>query len=68
VSRDSRPSQRRCIPRPPMSGRVRVEGRHRVSHGGSEGSLKNSEMGLPGGVHMKAQLMDGVGNIRPGEG
>jgi hypothetical protein len=51
-----------------MSGRVRVEGCHRVSHGGSEGSLKNSEMGLPGGVHMKAQLMDGVGNIRPGEG
>jgi hypothetical protein len=30
--------------------------------------LESGEMGLPQGVHMQAHLLDGVGDVGPGEG
>jgi hypothetical protein len=30
--------------------------------------LESGEMRLPWGVHMQAHLLDGVGDVRPGEG
>jgi hypothetical protein len=42
----------------------RVEGAAEVP----QDPLESGEMRLPRGVHMQAHLLDGVGDVRPGEG
>jgi hypothetical protein len=34
----------------------------------AQDSVKSGGMGLPRGVHMQAHLLDGVGEVGPGEG
>jgi hypothetical protein len=34
----------------------------------AENPLEGGEVGLPRGVHLQAHLLDGVGDVRPGEG
>jgi hypothetical protein len=65
--RDNQPSRRRRRSRAPTSGwseEVVVEGAVEVA----QDPLEISEIGLPRGVHMQAHLLDGVGDVGPGEG
>jgi hypothetical protein len=64
----SQPSQRWCRPQAPTSGRFEGVGHSDGATKIARGPLESGEVGLPWGVHVNAHLLDGVGDVRLGEG